>query len=251
MASPIVSTPSGTPALRRWLRRLGWAGGALIALLVIAYFVCTSSAFLKGVILPKVSDSLHARVTITDATISPFSQVRLRDLKVETVGTEPLVTAQEVRAQYKLWDILHGRIHVSEVALIKPTVTLVRNTNGTSNLDPITQADATAGKAKASTPPTRADKPASTAQVSIDFGKIALQDATVRMIEQRPGGGRDRTEVSKVNITLESLKNGQTGKLTLGAEIALDKQAPPPGTNASLQAKLDGSFDVALGADLV
>jgi uncharacterized protein involved in outer membrane biogenesis len=250
MASPIVSTPSGTPAPRRWLRRLGWAGGALIALLVVVYFVCTSSAFLKGVILPKVSESLHARVTISDASISPFSQVRLRDLKVETVGTEPLVTAQEVRAQYKLWDILHGRIHVSEVALIKPTVTLVRNTNGTSNLDPITQADATAGKAKATPPPTRADKPASTAQVSIDFGKIALQDATVRMIEQRPGGGRDRTEVSKVNITLESLKNGQTGKLTLGAEIALDKQAPPPGTNANLQAKLDGSFDVALGADL-
>ena len=151
MAAPVVSTPSGTPApRRRWLRRLGLAGGGLVALLVIAYFVCTSSAFLKGVILPKVGNSLHARVTISDATISPFSQVRLRDLKVETVGPEPLVTAQEVRAQYKLWDILHGRLHVSEVALVKPTVTLVRNANGTSNLDPITQANA--GAAKPSTP---------------------------------------------------------------------------------------------------
>ncbi|EEF59382.1 hypothetical protein, partial [Pedosphaera parvula] len=47
-----------------WLRKLGWVFLILIVLLVIAYFVGTSSAVFKGVILPKVSKSLNANVTV-------------------------------------------------------------------------------------------------------------------------------------------------------------------------------------------
>src|SRR2546429_292805 len=91
LASPHPASP------RRWLRRLAIAVVSLVALLAVSYSVLTSRAFFKGVILPKAGQALHARVTVADAVIRPFSMVTLRDLKVETTGTEPLLTAREVR----------------------------------------------------------------------------------------------------------------------------------------------------------
>ena len=115
----MADTTSVTPAPRKrrgWLRAMAWVFGVLIVLLVVVYFVATSSGFLKGVILPRVSKAMNAQVTVSDASISPFSQVVLHDLKVQTTGTEPLVTAAEVRLRYSLMDIISGNIHVDEVS---------------------------------------------------------------------------------------------------------------------------------------
>jgi uncharacterized protein involved in outer membrane biogenesis len=244
--SSTASPVSATPKPRRWLRRLGLGIGGLLALLVVLYFVVTSGAFFKGVILPKVGAALNAQVTVSDASISPFSQVTLRDLKVLTTGAEPLVTAQEVRARYSLWDIIGGNLKISEVTLESPTVTLITHADGTSNLDPITQAPkAIPADEKKQPAPDPAAKP-----LQIDLGKFAHNNATVRVITEHQGGGRDLAEVSAVNVTLNDLKNGQNGKLNLAANISLDNKPPAPSSAGSLKAKLDGAFDIGLGNDL-
>src|SRR5215813_8806700 len=134
------TTQAPTPRRRRrWLKVLGWLLGVFVVLLVVTYFVGTSSAFFKGVILPRVSKSLNAKVTVTDASINPFKQVILKNLKVETIGTEPLLAATEVRARYSLFAIIRGNIHVDEVAVVSPRIVVVQNADGTSNLDPITK----------------------------------------------------------------------------------------------------------------
>ena len=79
----------------RWGRRIGIAVGILVLLLVVIYFVATSSAFLKGVILPRASKSLNAQITVDDASISPFSEVILKNLRVKTTGADPLVRDEE------------------------------------------------------------------------------------------------------------------------------------------------------------
>src|SRR5688572_4065165 len=94
----------------RWLRKLAMILGIVMVLLVIIYFVVTSTVFLKGVILPRAGQSLHADITVEDASISAFSQVILRKLTVRTTGAEPLITADEVRARYDLLAILRGNI---------------------------------------------------------------------------------------------------------------------------------------------
>ena len=96
----------------RWGRRIGIAFLILIVLLVVLFFVATSGAFLKSVILPRASKSLNAQITVDDASISPFSQVILKNLRVQTTGAEPLVTANEVRLRYSLMDIIKGHINV-------------------------------------------------------------------------------------------------------------------------------------------
>src|ERR1035437_8987168 len=168
----MTDTTVGAPAPKKrrgWLRAIAWVFGLLILLLVVVYFVATSGAFFKGVILPRVGKAMNAEVTVSDASISPFSQVVLHNLKVQTTGTEPLVTAAEVRLRYSLMDIIGGNIHIDEVGLSSPTVTLVENADGTSNLDPIMKSQqAKAGEKK----PEQPAKP-----LQLDLKKFALTEA--------------------------------------------------------------------------
>jgi hypothetical protein len=115
MADATVSSPA--PEKRRsWLRLLAWMLGSLGALVIIVYLVTTSSAFFKHVILPRVGKALNADITVSDASISPFHQVVLHHLKVQTIGGEPLVTVPEIRLRYRLLDIIGGNIHIEMVA---------------------------------------------------------------------------------------------------------------------------------------
>src|SRR6266481_1757381 len=106
MADKTVETlpPSRRP--RRWLRTAVWIFGFLLILIIAIYFVATSSAFLKSVVLPRVSKSINADVTVADASISPFKEVVFHNVKVQPHGAEPLLAATEVRARYHLMDII-------------------------------------------------------------------------------------------------------------------------------------------------
>jgi hypothetical protein len=242
MADATIISPA-PPRKRRWLRGLLWAFASLVVLLVIAYFAGTSAAFLKGVILPKVSAALNAKVTVSDASVSPFSQVVLRGLKVETTGPDPLLTATEVRLRYSLMDIIRGHMNIEEVTLTAPTVTQVENPDGSNNLDPIL-------KAQQSKPPQTAAPSKPSPPMQLDVKRIALNNGTVRRVKWYAGGKRDVTELSNVNLTLDHLKNGQTGKLTLAADIRVENNPPAPEPNGALQAKVNGSFDLGLTPDL-
>ena len=80
--------------------------------------------------------------------------------------------------------------------------------------------------------------------------KIALNDATVRQVKLYKNGNRDVMELSHVNVTADDLRNGQTGKLAVNAEIKVQNNPPAPGTNGLLQAKLTGNFALGLSGDL-
>src|SRR5688572_3997251 len=103
-----------------WAKRIGIFFGILLVLLVVAYFVGTSSPFVKAVILPKVGRSMNARIAAGDISVSPFSQIHGRQLRVGTTGPEPLLTAEGVRVRYSLMDILKGNINISELTLNSP-----------------------------------------------------------------------------------------------------------------------------------
>ncbi|PYI85016.1 MAG: hypothetical protein DME26_12050, partial [Verrucomicrobia bacterium] len=239
-----MAAPAPAPRRQRgWLKALVWIFGVFVILLVATYFVGTSSAFFKGVILPRVSKSLNADVTVSEAPISLFKEAVLHNLKVQPHNAEPLLTAPEVRARYRLLDILGGNIHLDEVALSSPTVVLVENADGSKNLDPVLQSQKQ--EKKKPERPAKSSKPA-----QIDLKKVTLTNATVRRVKNSKDGARETTELSHVNVTLDDVKNGQTGKLLLNAELSMQDTAPPPGTNGLLQAKVSGNFVFSLTADL-
>ena len=134
-----MAEPNSSKSSKRssWLRKLLFAFGGLLVLLVVAYFIVTSSAFFKGVILPRAGKAVGGQITVAEASVSPFSQVYLRQLKVQTTGAEPLLQAEEVRLRYSLFSILRGTMRVSEVTVVSPIVQIIENADGTSNLDPL------------------------------------------------------------------------------------------------------------------
>ena len=201
-------TSKSSPAKRGgWLRKLLLIGALLVVMLVIAFFVVTSGAFVKSVILPKVGAALNADLTVGDVQLSPFSQVVLSDVKLTPKGAEPLLTASLVRARYSLFAILKGNILVEEVTVESPTVTLLENADGTSNLDPLLKGFQSGTNA----PPATAAK--ASAPPNIDIKSVSLKNATVRRTKNLKGGGRESLELANVNFTATNLKNGATGKL--------------------------------------
>src|SRR6266481_5446286 len=188
-------TPQPPKKGRRLLKPIFWLFGIFIILLVVVYFVGTSSAFLKGVILPRVSKSLNAEITVADASIHPFKEVVLHNLVVKTTGDKPLVTAPEVHAKYSLMDIIGGKIHVEMAELNSPTIVLIQNADGTSNLDPLTKGQTEKPKAAGEKKTEQPGKPSMPPQ--IDIKKVALNDATIRQINYK-NGHKDRSEERRV-----------------------------------------------------
>src|SRR5216117_1617919 len=238
---PNQTTESSKPVKRRsWRRRLLILGGGLVGLLVILYFVATSAAFLKSVVLPRVSKALNAEITVADASLSPFSRVVLRQLTVKTTGAEPLLQANEVRLRYSLWSIIGGNIKVDEVTLDSPTIQIVQNADGTSNLDPLLGKE----EKPAAKPPTKPSKPP-----QLDVKNVTLKNVSLRAVQIFKDGGRQTVELSDINIGLDELKNGGSGKLTLAAAMKMERTQ----TNAHdlLQARGTGALEFALGPDLM
>ena len=229
---------------RVWPRILAWLVVLFLLLVVAAYFVVTSAAFLKGVVLPRLGDAIHANVSVSSIVFSPSRQIVLRDLKVQAKGQPPVLTVPELKVRYHLWDILRGKVHVDEIALVSPTVELVENPDGSSNLDPLLQA--LSGKRGAAETPKPA-KPSKPPQ--IDLGRLGLTNGTMVKIKNYAGGRRDALELTNFNMTLSNLKNGQSAALQLSAALRVENN-PPAGKNGALEAAIKGDFQVALAADL-
>jgi len=236
--------PPGTK--RRWPRRLGWTAGILAVLGVIAYFVALSNAFIQGVILPKVSESLNASITVQSTSISPFSNVHLTGLRIQTGTDEPLLDVGAVHIHHSLWSILTGIIRVDEVTIDTPTIVLVQHPDGTTNLDPLLEA--AASKAEEEKEPDE-DK-AESSPTQIQIGRVQLKNATLRYVQQREDGGEQVAEVSGLNFTLADLKNGQVGKLTLMADVKVADQDGAKNTNDLLTAATEVQMDIGLTPDL-
>jgi uncharacterized protein involved in outer membrane biogenesis len=230
--------PSPLPAKRpTWRRKLSFIAGGFLMLLVVAYFVVTSSAFFKSVILPRASNAVGGQITVADASLSPFSEVHLRQIKVQTTGTEPLLQAEEVRLRYSLFSILSGTMKVDEVTVVSPVVQIIENADGASNLDPLLRK----GETPAPKPSIPSGKPP-----RIDLKSLTLKNATFRRVRNLKDGGREVVELSGVNITLDQLKNGQAGKLTSAATFKMIRS-----TNDMLEARSSGQIEFTLGADLM
>jgi uncharacterized protein involved in outer membrane biogenesis len=239
----IAAAPPPARGRRRWLRVLAGAFAILMALLITFYFVCTSSQFFQKRILPRVSQSLNADITVSSAEIHPFSHIVLNDLRIQSSNQPPVLTAREVTAKYSLLRILRGDIRVDEMNLVSPVIQIVHNADGTSNLDPLNRASAKGGGKQA--PSGKSSKP-----LRLDIRKLTLSNASVLNVHHQKVGTRDLVQLTNLDITLSDVKNGQPGKLQFAVIIRDENNPPAPAMYGLLEAKLDGNFDFTLTQDL-
>ncbi len=224
-------------ARKPWGKWIGMALGAIVVILVLVFFIATSSPFIKGFILPKAGAAMNAKITAGDISLSPFSQLDIRQLKVETTGAEPLLSAEEVRVRYSLMDILKGNIKVDELTLTSPVINIVQEADGTSNLDPLTQG------------PKKAAQPKSKEPTKLAVQNISLKNGIIRQSQKAKDGSSQRTELQGVNITLDRLGNGQMGHLQLATSFALEQKQGQ--TNSTLSGQVSGGYDISLNSELM
>ena len=223
-------------------RLLAVLAAVVVVLLVVAYLVISSSAFLKGFVLPRVGKAMNAEVTVANASLSPFSQVTLQKLKVQPNGKEPLLTADEVRVRYSLMAILKGNYVVDELSVTAPNIQIIKEANGSSNLDPITKGEES-----------KPSGPKSEAPMRLSVNNVSIKDGVVRTVARARDGSSKTTELAQWNITVDRLANGQSGKLTVAAALKLDNRAAAgkPGTNDLMEGKLNGTFEFKLDPKLL
>ncbi len=238
-----IKTTSRKP--RRWLRWLGIFFVFMIVGLLMIYFVGTSEWALKKFILPQVSKSMNAQVTVESSSISPFSSVEMRGLKVQTTGKEPLVSAQEIRARYSLVDIIKGNINVQQIEVKSPVVTLITFADGTSNLDPLTKPT----KGEKEKKPKQPSEKKSEKPPQLNLQNLTVTDLSFRKIDERKDGTRQTLAVTMPAFTVNNIGNDKSGKMVVSAIAKLD-QGLTSASNGVVAAKLQGEFDLALDAAL-
>ena len=133
---------------------------------------------------------------------------------------------------------------MDEIALVSPTIELVQNPDGSSNLDPLLKALQAKPSAAKPAQPAKPSKP-----LQIDLRLFTLSDATIVKIQNHAGGQPDLVELTNVNLTLTNLQNGQTARLQLEAALRVAKN-PPAAAGGSLEAGIKGEFQFALTPDL-
>ncbi|MDB6038470.1 MAG: putative assembly protein, partial [Verrucomicrobiales bacterium] len=181
----------------------------------------------------RVGKSMNSDLKVETLSLSPFSEVHLTGLKLQPNGKEPLLTAAEAHVRYNLMDIIRGTIRVDEVTLVSPVIELIKNPDGTSNLDPITQGSSK--EKKASEPK----------KLQLAIKNISLKNGTVRITEKLKDGGTKTTELGNLNVTLDQLVTGAPGKLTLDSDLSM-AASPKNGTNDLVKGNLKGAFEIAL-----
>ncbi len=216
---------------RWWL----WILTSVLLILVATWFVITSSAFVRAVVLPRLSAATGCDLTVEDISLSPFSQVTLRRLRLSPPGSETLLTVESVRVRYDGLGFLRGSIRIHEVSIEAPVLTVVETADGKSNLDRLLSSLDSGAK----TPGNAASVPP-----KIDVANISIRNATLR--KTRPAGlaGSQVLELSSLNVALDHLKNGGSGRLTIDG---LGRFVQPIDDN--VEARLAGGLDLTVGED--
>jgi uncharacterized protein involved in outer membrane biogenesis len=208
----------------------------LVGFLAVLFFVATSGWFVRTVVLPQVATKLGSELTAEEISISPFSRIELRKVRLTPRGADTLLAVELVRVHYGLFAILGGNIEVSEITVESPTVTVVGKLAGDGNLAKLLAA--------LNAQPKSAETQAGETP-KLNLRNLSVKGATLRYAKETAPGAFDVCEVSGLNVTLDQLGNGQSGKLTLGLAVTLAQA-----TNR-LTAKGDGAFTVGLDAKLM
>ena len=237
---PGETTYSAGSHRRTFFERYKWLVAfllLLVGLVLTAYFVLTSSAVLKALVLPRVGAALNARVTADHIGLSPFSHVRIQNLQIATSGSQPVVQIHEVTVRYGLFSILRGKYVIPEITLDRPSINLEVAADGRSNFDPLMGNGTPEESRGASTTP------------ELDLGTFVLRGGTVVYRLNDAAGTSQSSTVTNLEVTLTGLKNTGAAKLVLsglllqtnrGASNRLDE------LSARLKADLGFSLDAKL-----
>lgn len=222
-----------------WIKRIGIAGAGTGGLLIALYLFCTSGYFIQSQVLSRVADQLNATIKVQSISVGLFSGVSLSGLDVRT-GESTLIKADKAVMRYGLMDLLSGRIRVSEFSIEAPEVNVVIRQDGSTNLDPITDALAK----------NESTESTSSGPLDLLIRNISLTDARFRFEQTSKDGVKQVTVADQVKINIDQLGTGIAGNLSMQTRIKFESGpaslAPTDGVIAMIVSKFEFDLDANL-----
>ena len=207
------------------------AGGVVVlALLLVALLqsgVATKRA--ADLVLPSVSQALGREVTLQGADLKflPHPRVSLGGLAVAGRPGEPaLVQAESLDVEVGLWPLLRSLgkdVEVRAFTLVRPTVNLVREKDGTWSFEGLGQPSG-AKDAQAGPPPqaTPAGARGGGARVAVD--RVRVEKAAVHVVDRSAGTDDAGLAVKDLDLDARGVGPGLPFEAKLDAAVADEKQ---------------------------
>ena len=175
-----------------------------------------------------------ATIQVEDVSLSPFSQIELKDLIFTPYNSETLVSAKGALVRYSLLTILGGTIKLDQLQLMNPEVIIIEAEDGESNLSSWLE----------SLPPS------SNAPFPVmDLNLISVENGKVILRQQTSGGGENVTELLLNKVSIGKLGQDLEGALNLDMGVKTTKITDAgEETQLALSMKLEG--DLGLNAEL-
>ena len=125
----------------------------LVVIFIIAAVILVKTLVtperVKETVLPIANKALHREVTLSDVSISIFSGIELKGLKIMSKeGDRPFVSCQAARLHYDLLPLLHGKVQVGEVTIVSPEIHVIRNSDGSFNFSDLLEHKDDQGKGR-------------------------------------------------------------------------------------------------------
>lgn len=123
------------------MKKILWACGILVAILLVGFAGLSivvnrylQSDMLKSLILPKVEEYTGRRADIERIDVSVFKGIAVKGIRLmERDGTQEFVSAREFVLEYRILPLLRRHLVINRVALVSPSVRVVRERDGRYN----------------------------------------------------------------------------------------------------------------------
>jgi AsmA protein len=178
--------------------KLKWIGIAVVAILVILIvvpFLIPINKF-KPTIESKASDALGRKVQLGNLSLSLLTgSVGIDDVSVSDdpkFNSGPFLTAKTVKVGVELIPLIFSQqLNVTEIAVVDPQVTMLKDPSGRWNFSSI-------GGASSKTAPKSAANSGNSSAEAVSIGKLKLENGQITLGNTN---SKKRTVYTKVNLT--------------------------------------------------
>lgn len=121
-------------------------GLCFVILMASSYFLVPP--ILKSILMKKLSESLHREVTVERIHFNPFTlALTVQGFGIrERGGADSFVSFQELFVNLQIISVARQALVLDEVRLVKPSVTILRNTDGSYNFSDLLEKKPEEGK---------------------------------------------------------------------------------------------------------
>lgn len=153
---------------------------ALVALVLVAIQFPQTKSALKNIVVDKVNEQLHAQLSIESLDGNFFTGIALSGIRLSMSDTT-LAEIDEILIRYDLMDLVDRKVHIEQVRIERPRISLAMDTAGTLNFARI----AKPGEEAPPAPVDSAAEPLGGFQLSLDElvieeGGVEIQTPTLR-----------------------------------------------------------------------